>query len=181
MRERTPLVAAMAMAIALVIGACESTTPTPAAPSLDGTWVFAGFTATIAGEDVTVTVGDGTMPLSTDPTSHYALVTQIVVKGVLAPDGMAYKLTLSEEADAITVTAVQGAPPGTDAQAAAIVSGLIMTAQAAQTGPVMITVDTDADPDTLTVAGSFIVALASALGSPVTEVVGCKGAPCVAS
>ena len=62
--------------------------------------------------DVTVTVGDGMMPLSMDPTSAYAAVTQIVVKGVLAVDGMDYKLTLSEEDDAITVTTVPGAPPG---------------------------------------------------------------------
>ena len=30
-------------------------------PSLDGTWVFAGFSAMIEGTAVTVTVGDGTM------------------------------------------------------------------------------------------------------------------------
>ena len=56
-----------------------------------------------------------------------------------------------------------------------------MAAQTAQAGTVMITVDADADPNTITVKGSFIVALASALGSAVTEVVGCKGVPCVAS
>ena len=173
MRERASLVAVIVVAIALVIGACESTTPTPAAPSLDGTWVFSGFAATIVGEDVTVTVGDGTMALSMDPTSPYAQLTQIVVKGVLAVDGMAYKLTLSEAADAITVMPEAAGPlvvPG--------LQGLIQTAQA---GTVMITVDEDADPNTITVTGSFIVALASALGSPVTQVVGCKGAPCVAS
>lgn len=173
MRERTPLVAATAMAIALVIGACESTTPTPAAPSLDGTWYFSGFVAAIAGDDVTVTVGDGTMQLSMDPTSPYAAVTQIVVKGVLAVDGMAYKLTLSDEADAITVM-----PPAAGPIVAPTLKGVI---EAAQLGTVMITVDEDADPNTIKVAGSFIVALASALGSPVTEVVGCKGAPCATS
>ena len=58
----------------------------------------------------------------------------------------------------------------------------VITAQTAQAGAVTITVDPDADPNTITVGGSFIVALASALGSPVTDdqVVGCKGAPCVA-
>ena len=182
--KKTLMFLATAAAVALVLGACKSTTPdpTPTAPSLDGTWYFDGFAATIAGANVTVTVGDGTMPLSMDQTSRYAAVTRIVVKGVLAADGMAYKLTLSEEADAITVTAVQGAPPGTDAQAATIVRSVIMTAQTAQAGSVTITVNEDADPDTITVAGSFIVALASALApQPVTQVVGCKGAPCMAS
>ena len=180
MREKTSLAAAAVVAIALVLSACESTTPTPAAPSLDGTWVFTGFAATIAGESVEVRVGDGSMALSMDQTSPYALVTEIVVKGVLAPDGMAYKLTLSEEADAIKVTAVPGAPPGTDVQTATLLKGVIVAAQTEQAGAVTITVDEDADPKTITVAGSFIVTLASALGSPVTQVVGCK-APCVPS
>ena len=120
-----------------------------------------------------MTVGDGTMQLSMDPTSPYAAVTQIVVKGVLAVDGMAYKLTLSDEADAITVM-----PPAAGPIVAPTLKGVI---EAAQLGTVMITVDEDADPNTIKVAGSFIVALASALGSPVTEVVGCKGAPCATS
>ena len=172
MRKKTSLAAATVVAIALVLSACESTT-TPAAPSLDGTWVFTGFAATIAGESVTVRVGDGTMPLSMDPMSPYAAVTQIVVKGVLAVDGMAYKLTLSEAADAITVMPEAAGP--------LVAPGLRILIQTAQAGTVMITVDADADPNTITVKGSFIVALASALGSAVTEVVGCKGAPCAAS
>ena len=173
MRDRASLVAAIVVAIALVLSGCGGMTPDPipAAPSLDGTWFFAGFAATIVGESVTVTVGDGTMPLSMDP--PYSQVTQIVVKGVLAVDGMAYKLTLSEDADAITVMPEVAGPLVVPA-----LKGLIQTAQA---GTVMITVDADADPNTITVKGSFIVTLASALGSPATEVVGCKGAPCVAS
>ena len=170
MRKKTSLAAATVVAIALVLSACESTT-TPAAPSLDGTWVFTGFAATIDGEDVTVRVGDGTMALSMDP--PYSQVTQIVVKGVLAVDGMAYKLTLSEAADAITVMPEAAGP--------LVAPGLRILIQTAQAGTVMITVDADADPNTITVKGSFIVALASALGSAVTEVVGCKGVPCVAS
>ena len=172
------------VAVALVLSGCDSMTPDPAptAPSLDGTWYFTGFAATIAGESVTVTFGDGMTPLSPDATSAYAAVIQIVVKGVLAVDGTAYKLTLSEEADAIKVTAVPGAPPGTDVQTATVLKGVITTAQTAQAGAVTITVDADADPNTITVAGSFIVTLASALApQPVTQVVGCKGAPCVAS
>ena len=178
MRKTTSLAAATVVAIALVLSACESTTSTPAAPSFNGTWVFTGFAATIDGEDVTVTVGDGTMPLSMDPTSVLAAVTQIVVKGVLAMDGT--KLTLSEETDAITVTAVPGVPPGTDAQAAIFIKEVITAAQTAQAGAVTITVNAEADPNTITVGGSFIVALASALGQPVSQVVGCK-APCMPS
>ena len=180
MRERASLVAAIVVAIALVLSGCDSMTsdPEPMTPSLDGTWVFTGFEATIAGESVTVTVGDGMNALSPDPTSTYAAVARIVVKGVLAVDGMGYKLTLSEEADAITVTAVPGAPPGTEAQVAIGVRELITAVQMAQAGAVTITVDADADPNTMTVEGSFIVTLASALGQPVTQVVGCKGAPC---
>ena len=36
-------------------------------PSLDGTWVFAGFSAMIDGTAVTVTVGDGMSGLSDGP------------------------------------------------------------------------------------------------------------------
>ncbi len=110
MRERASLVAA----IVVVLSGCDSMKPDPMpmAPSLDGTWYFAGFAATIAGESVTVTVGDGTTSMA---------------------------------------------------------------------GAVMITVDADADPNTITVAGSFIVALSSAFApQPVTQVVGCKGTPCMA-
>ncbi len=173
MRERASLVAVIVVAIALVLSGCDSMTPDPepTASSLDGTWFFDGFTAAIAGEDVTVTVGDGSTPVSMDP--PYSAVTRIVVKGVLAVDGMAYKLTLSEEADAITVM-----PEAAGPSVAQGLQGLIQTAQA---GTVTITVDEDADPNTITVGGSFIVALASALGEPVTQVVGCKGAPCAAS
>lgn len=143
----------------------------PTAPSLDGTWVFTGFVAMIAGESVTVTVGDGMTSIAPgDPT--YGGLTQIVAKGTLTVDGMAYKLTLSEEADAITVMPEAAGP--------LVVPGLQGLIQTAQTGPVMITVDADADPNTITVTGSFIVALASALGQPVTEVMGCK-APCMPS
>ena len=45
----------------------------------------------------------------------------------------------------------------------------------------MITVDEDADPDTITVTGSFLDALLGAFGMQVPEggLVGCKGAPCM--
>ena len=45
----------------------------------------------------------------------------------------------------------------------------------------MITVDEDADPDTMTVMGSFLDTLLGAPGMQVPEggLVGCKGAPCM--
>ena len=147
-------------------------------PSLDGTWVFAGFSAMIDGAAVTVTVGDGMSGLSTDPASPYAAVTQIVVKGTLGVEGTAYKLTLSEEDDAITVMVTDAAPTGADLVAAAAIQTLIMPAP---DGDVMITVDEDADPDTITVTGSFLDTLLDAFGMQVPEggLVGCKGAPCM--
>ena len=143
-------------------------------PSLDGTWVFAVFSAMIDGTAVTVMVGDGMSGLSTDPASPYAAVTQIVVKGTLGVEGTAYKLTLSEEDDPITVT-----PDAAQATVVPVLKGVIETAQA---GDVMITVDEDADPDTITVTGSFLDALLGAFDMQVPEggLVGCKGAACMA-
>jgi hypothetical protein len=140
-------------------------------PSLDGTWVFAGFSAMIDGTAVTVTVGDGTMSL---PTANpaFAAVTQIVAKGNLALEGTAYKLTLSEEADAITVT-----PAAAGATVVPVLKGLIMTAESED---VMITVDEDVDPNTITVMGSFLDTLWELLelGVPEAGLTGCK-APCM--
>ena len=141
-------------------------------PILDGTWVFAGFSAMIDGAAVTVTVGDGMRGLSTDPASPYAAVTQIVVKGTLGVEGTAYKLTLSEEDDPITVT-----PDAVQATVVPVLKGAIETAQ---DGDVMITVDVDAD--TITVTGSFLDTLLGAFGMQVPEggLVGCKrGAACM--
>ena len=164
-------------AVALVLSGCSRgpvmADEQPMMPSLDGTWFFDGFAATIAVPDVMVTVGTGTMPLSPDPTSPYSMVTKIVVKGTLAVEGTAYKLTLSEEADAITTT-----PPAAAAAAAVLLRPVIETAQDED---VMITVDEDADPATMTVMGSFLDTLVGAFGMLVPEggLVGCKGAPCM--
>ena len=102
--KKISLFVVTAAAVALVLSGCsrglvtdamETPDEQPMMPSLDGTWVFTGFAAMIEGTEITVTVGDGTMPLpTTDPT--YAVVTQIVAKGNLAVEGTAYKLTLAE-------------------------------------------------------------------------------------
>ena len=45
--------------------------------------------------------------------------------------------------------------------------------------PVMITVDEDADPNTMTVTGSFLDALLGACQVPERGLTACKGAPCM--
>jgi hypothetical protein len=87
-------------------------------------------------------------------------------------EGTAYKLTLSEEADAITVM------PEAAGAVAVPLKGAIETAQA---GEVMITVDEDVDPNTITVMGSFLDTLWELLelGVPEAGLTGCKGAPCM--
>jgi hypothetical protein len=147
-------------------------------PSLDGTWVFAGFSAMIDGTAVTVTVGDGTMSL---PTANpaFAAVTQIVAKGNLALEGTAYKLTLSEEADAIIVMLFPGVAemhPTAEAVAIGAIKTLIEPAQAGE-------VDIKVEDDVMTVKGSFLDMLVGALGMQVPEagLMGCKDDPCAAS
>ena len=175
--KKISLFVVTAAAVALVLSGCSrgpamADTPDeqPTMPSLDGTWYFDGFAATIAVPAVEVTVGTGTMPLSPDPASPYSMVTQIVVKGTLAVEGTAYKLTLSEEADAITTT-----PPAAAAAAAVLLRPAIETAQDED-----VTITVDEDADTMTVMGSFLDTLVGAFGMVVPEggLVGCKGAPC---
>jgi hypothetical protein len=171
--KKISLFVVTAAAVALVLSGCSrgpGTDDMEMMPSLDGTWVFDGFQAIIDGTAVEVTVGNGVDPL---PTANpaYAVVTQIVAKGNLAPEGTAYKLTLSEEADAITVM------PEAAGAVAVPLKGAIETAQA---GEVMITVDEDVDPNTITVMGSFLDTLWELLelGVPEAGLTGCK-APCM--
>jgi hypothetical protein len=147
-------------------------------PSLDGTWVFAGFSAMIDGTAVTVTVGDGTMPLvPTDPV--YGGVTQIVAKGALSMGETAYKLTLAEADDAIIVMLFPGVAemhPTAEAVAIGAIKTLIEPAQAGE-------VDIKVEDDVMTVKGSFLDMLVGALGMQVPEagLMGCKDDPCAAS
>ena len=171
MTKRVSLFVAAAAVAALVLSGCgggPGTSDDMADDmSLDGTWYFHGFVAMIEGTAVTVTVGDGTMPLSSDP--PYSAVTQVIVKGTLTQEGTAHKLMLAEGSDAITVM-----PAAVSATVVPILTGVITTAQS---GTVMITV---AD-DTMTIKGSFLDTLAAALGTtvPETGLVGCKDAPCM--
>ena len=184
MKQRISLFVVAGAVAALVLSGCgggpgTDTMPDDAAmPSLDGTWMFPGFVAMIAGADVTVTVGDGTMPLGTD--APYSLVTQVVAKGTLAAGATgSYMLTLAAGADAISVTLMPGATqvnPAAESIAIGAIKGVI---EGAQSGEVMITVAND----TMTVTGSFLDALAAAIGGtvPETGLVGCKDAACPAS
>ena len=182
--KKISLFVVTAAAVALVLSGCSRGLVTEAMetpdeqPPTNGTWVFTGFAAMIEGTEITVTVGDGMSPLPTT-NAAYAVVTQIVAKGNLAPEGgTAYKLTLAEGDDALTVTVTDAAPLGADIAAKGFIRTLIMEAQ---DGDVMITVDEDADPDTITVMGSFLDKLWEVLeiGVPEAGLTGCKDAPCM--
>ena len=181
MRNRLALLVVTVTAIGLVLTGCgrgpATTAPPddPMPPSIDGTWMFTGFEAMIAVPDVTVTVGDGTMPLSMDQESNLSRVTQIVAKGTLTMSGTTYKLALAEGDDAISVTLAPGVPPVFGALAKTSIKGLI---EGAQGGDVNITVSEDMMM--ITVKGSFLDTLAQTLGMtpPEEGLVGCKDAPC---
>ena len=179
MRNRVSLFVVAVAAVGLVLTGCGRTTPKtdpppdpPMTPSIDGTWVFTGFSAVIAGSDVTVTVGDGMTPLSAK--QPYAALTQVVAKGKIAVEGTVYKLTLAEGDDAIMVTLAPGVPDAMKVTAIAIIKPLI---EAAQTGDVEITVS----DDMMTIKGSFLSDLTKALGKTVPDggLVGCKDDPCM--
>ena len=180
MTKRVSLFVTAAAVAALVLSGCGRGPGTsdmpddmPTMPSFDGTWHFHGFVAMIEGTAVTVTVGTGMAPVVADPTSPYAAVTKVVAKGTLSAVETGHMLTLAEGDDAISVTLVQANPAAESIAKAAIRSVI----EGAQSGTVMITV---AD-DTMTVTGSFLTALAAALGTtvPETGLVGCKDAPCM--
>ena len=185
MKNRLALLVVIAAAIGLVLTGCgrgpgtDKTTeppvepPTePTMPSIDGTWVFTGFSAMIAVPAVTVTVGNGMDPLG--DIWPYDSITQVEAKGTLAMEGTAYKLTLAAGEDAITVKLASNA-----ALTEVVAKGAIKTLiEDAQDGEVDITVSDDMMM--ITVKGSFLSKLAEHLGMQVPEegLVGCKNAPC---
>ena len=178
MRNRVALFVVTAAAIGLVLAGCgggPGTKPPdePMPPSIDGTWYFDGFSAKITVPDVTVTIGNGMMPLGQE--QPLASVVQITAKGTLTMDGTTYKLALAEGADAIEVTLAQGVPAATKPVATGYIKTLIGGAQG---GDVNITVSEDMMK--ITVKGSFLDTLAQTLGMPVPPagLEGCKDAPC---
>ena len=182
MKNRLALLVVITAAIGLVLTGCgrgpgtdkmpkPPPTDEPTMPSIDGTWYFHGFKAEITEPDITVTVGDGMTPLRED--QPYASVVKIVAKGkVTAVEGTTYMLALSKGADPISVTLAQNATV-TEAFAIAAIRAVIVSVQDEN-------VDIMVSDNMMTVTGSFLSALAQALqdNMPVTEVVGCKGAPC---
>ena len=142
----------------------------PMMPSLDGTWHFAEATVEVQAGAFTVRAGDGTMPLGAE--GHFAMVTMVVVKGTIAAQDGAYLLTV--DADSVQLTFADSVPAAAQGPAEAIVRAALM---AADDDPVMIEIDAEADPATMTVTGSFITTL---LDMPAgTELVACMGTPCV--
>jgi len=174
MRNRVSLFVVTAVAIGVLLTGCGSgpgTDKMTEQSSIDGTWIFHGFSAVIAVPDITVTVGDGMNPLSDDPL--FGAVTQVAAKGTLTMSGTSYTLTLAEGDDAISVMTTSDASPATEALAIAAIEGAI---EGAQEG----VVDIEVSDDMMTVKGSFLSKLAEALGMTVPEegLVACRDAPC---
>ena len=189
MRNRVALFVVTVAVIGLVLTGCgrgpgtkppptmpptEPPTEPPTMPSIDGTWVFTGFSATIAVPDVTVTVGvgDGVTPLGEE--SPLSSVLQITAKGTLTMDGTTYKLALAEGEEAIIVELAPDAAPVLETLAKTFIKNQI---ESAQDGNVTITVSEDMMM--ITVKGSFLDKLAETLGMTVPDegLKGCK-APC---
>ena len=144
----------------------------PMMPSLDGTWHFAEATVEVQAGAFTVRAGDGTMPLGAE--GHFAMVTMAVVKGTIAPQDGAYLLTVGTDEDSVQLTFADTVAEELRGAATRIFTELLMLAD---DDPVMIEIDAEADPVTMTVTGSFITTL---LDMPAgTELVACMGTPCV--
>ena len=169
MFKKISLLALTSAALAFALTSCVQAPVSPVAPSLAGMWSFAGLpvatTATIDGNDVTVTVGNGLSPISMK--EAYAAVTQVVVKGTLAEDAEenTFMLTLADADDAVVVSV--HASVTLPALAKTVAAGIKTLITAAQGGVVMIALDSAADPDTMTVTGSFVDALLTEIELPI--------------
>ena len=165
MIKKISLLAVTAAAIALALTSCVKAPVSPVTPSLTGTWSFAPLpvAAMINGSAVTVTVGNGQVPISADPL--LAKITQVVVTGTLTEDAEENTFTLMLAGDnPITVMLVPTIPAEDQAaQQTVAVAAITTIIEAAQDGTVMIALDTTG-VDTMTVTGSFIDALLVAAG-----------------
>ena len=170
--KKISLFVVTAAAVALVLSGCSRGPVTDAmeTPSLDGMWHFAAGIVEVEAGAFTVTAGDGTMALGTEV--PFAMITKAVVKGTIAAQDGAYMLTV--DADSVQLTFAPTVPEAEQGTATAVVTGLLREADDA---PVMIDIDAEADPVTMTVTGSFITTL---LGLPMgTELTACMGKKCV--
>ena len=172
--KKISLFVVTAAAVALVLSGCSRgpamADEQPTMPSLDGTWHFAAGIVEVEAGAFTVTAGDGKMALGTE--GHFATITMVVVKGTIAAQDGAYMLTV--DADSVKLTFLPIVPEAEQGTATAFVTGLLM---AADDAPVMIDIDAEADPVTMTVTGSLITTL---LGEPMgTKLIACMGVPCM--
>ena len=179
--KKISLFAVMVAAVVLVLSGCgrgpgiddmEMPDDMPMAPAYVGTWYFSGAVAVdLEATAFTVTAGDGTTPLGTE--GHFAMLTKIVVKGTVAAQGEALMLTVGTDENSIELTFADTVPEAEQGQATAAITELLMQAD---DQPVMIAINAEADPVTMTVTGSFTTTL---LGMPPgTPLTACKGQQC---
>jgi len=169
MIKKISMLAVAAAAVSLALTGCVKAPVTGLLDTkgLDGSWSFAPHPveAEIEGTSVTVTVGTGMAPISMH--EDLAAVTKVVVMGTLTEDAEENTFTLMlAEGDSIMVTLAPTVPPAFASAATKVAAGAVKTmVEAAQGETVMITLNSDADPDTLVVQGSFIEALLMAAGA----------------
>ena len=172
--------------VALVLSGCgrgpgmdgmEMPDDMPMAPAYIGTWHFAVPVATevtFDGGAFTVTVGRGrTVPIGLE--MPFAVITTVEVKGTIVAQDDGFMLTVGEDADSVVIGFINNVPEAVQTSALAGVKQLL--AEAA-TEPVIIAVDEEADPATMTVTGSFISTLIGL--SENAKLKGCKDMPCSA-
>ena len=167
MFKKISLLAVTAAAVALALTSCVKAPVSGLLDTkgLDGSWSFAPrpVMAVIDGTSVTVTVGDGTMALGQG--NELASVTKIVVTSTLTEDAEEMTFTLMLAGDDPIMVTLAGVPPALEPAVSTAAKGVIKgMIKAAQDGTVMIDLDSDADPDVMTVSGSFIGALLAAAG-----------------
>lgn len=171
MIKKISMLAVLAAAFAVVLAGCVKAPASPITGSLEGTWSFEPFpvSATITGNAVMVTAT--IVPGTTDPTdTRFASVTQLVVNATLTEDAEeeTFTLTLVDGDTAVIPMLTPGLSPQAHADRLVIVSTAIRTMiEGIQDKTFMIKLDTSGEPDTMTLTGSFIVALLTELGAMV--------------
>lgn len=173
MFKKISLLAVTAAAVALALTSCVKAPVSGLLDTkgLDGSWRFgpsatlpAAVEAEIKGTLVTVTIGTGMAPISTH--EDLATVTKLVVMGTLTEDAEEETFTLMlAEGDSIMVM-VDVPDAHKNATTKVAVAAVKAMVEAAQKETVMITLNSDDDPDTLVVQGSFIEELLAASGLP---------------
>ena len=168
MFKKISLLAVTAAAVALALTSCVKAPVSGLLDTkgLDGSWKFDKFDTYPVEADIKGTSVKVKVTVGKTPHEDLAAVTMVVVMGTLTEDAVEKTFTLMlAEGDSIMVTPASTVPPDfTSATTKVAVAAVKRTVEAAQNGTVMITLDSDADPDTLVVRGSFIDALLTASG-----------------